>query len=274
LFDDIEIETTYRPSRREDGWLADALREFVEDGVLTDVLYAVGGGKEANVYCCRGGPAVEGRLVAAKVYRPHKFRELHHDAIYRQGRGLLDLQGHRDRRNRRSDAAVRKGSKRGKELVHVSWVMHEYAVLEQLWEIGGSVPEPIASSRNAVLMEFFGDEHGAAPTLDRVRPDPEQAPGLLAEALRNVELLIRLGWVHGDLSPYNLMLWEGRLALIDLPQVASLYGNPDAVDLLLRDIERVARFFDRSADPRRIADELWTRVFPTEDGLPEAPITR
>jgi len=274
MFEEIGIETTYRPSRREDGWLAESLQEFLEDGVLTDVLFAVGGGKEANVYCCRGGPAVEGRLVAAKVYRPRKFRELHHDAIYRQGRGLLDLQGHRDRRNRRSDAAVRKGSRRGQELTHVSWVMHEYAALEALWQAGGSVPEPIAASRNLVLMGFVGDETGAAPTLDLVRPDPEQAPALLAEALHNVELLIRLGWVHGDLSPYNLMLWEGALTLIDLPQIASLYGNPDAVDLLLRDIERICTFFDRSLDPRAVADELWTRVFPSEDRLPEAPITR
>jgi RIO kinase 1 len=267
------FETTYRPSRHEEGWLLESLGDFFADEVLTDLLFPVRGGKEATVYCCRGGPALDGRLVAAKIYRPRKHRELRNDAIYREGRGLLDHRGNRQRaRDTRMARAVRRGTRAGKEATHVSWVMHEFTTLRALYSAGGSVPEPISATRNGILMGFVGDEDGAGPTLDRARFDRDQGEQLLAEALRNVELLLALGWVHGDLSPYNLMLWEGELVVIDLPQVCDVLGNPHALGLYLRDVERICRFFDRNLDPRAVADDIWARVFDTEDGVPDTPI--
>ena len=268
-----DLETTYRPSRHEEGWLLESLGDFFADEVLTDLLFPVRGGKEATVYCCRGGPSLGGRLVAAKIYRPRKFRELSNDAIYREGRGLLDHRGHRERaRDRRLNRAVRRGSRKGKEVTHVSWVMHEFGTLEALHHAGGAVPEPLAATRNGILMGFVGDDDGAAPTLDRASFDRADGPALLAEALRNVELLLSLGWVHGDLSAYNLMLWEGRLVMIDLPQVCDVLANPHAVGLYLRDVERVCRFFDRNLDPRAVADAIWDRVFDSEGGVTDLPM--
>src|SRR5688572_15541932 len=131
--DAFELSTTYVPSRFEEGWLLRALGEWFADGTLTDLLYAVRGGKEANVYCCRGGPGLDGRLVAAKVYRPRKFRELSNDAMYREGRGLLDETGKaRKGRDRRIRRAVDKGTRAGKRASHTSWVMHEYVALQAL----------------------------------------------------------------------------------------------------------------------------------------------
>jgi RIO kinase 1 len=268
-----DLVTTYTPSRHEAGWLLESLGAFFADDVLTDLLFPVRGGKEATVYCCRGGPSLDGRLVAAKIYRPRQFRELSNDAIYREGRGLLDRHGHRERaRDRRLARAVRKGTRAGKAALHTSWVMHEYTVLEALHAAGGSVPEPLAVTDNGVLMGFLGDEDGAAPTADRSGFAREDGPRLLAEALQQVELLLSLGWVHGDLSAYNLMMWEGRLVVIDLPQVADVLGNPHAIPLFLRDVERVCTFFDRSVDPRAAADAIWSRVFPDTDGVPISPI--
>jgi len=36
---------------------------------------------------------------------------------------------------------------------------------------------------------------------------------------------------------------DGRLVLIDLPQVVDLVGNPNAADFLVRDVRRVAEWF-------------------------------
>jgi RIO kinase 1 len=196
--------------------------------------------------------------------------------VYREGRGLLDENGHGVRvRDRRAAQAIRKGTRYGKRLSHTSWVMHEYETLRMLHAAGGSVPEPIAATTNAVLMEFVGDERGAAPTLDGSRPNPDEARILLEDALRNIQLLLSFGLVHGDLSPYNLLLWERRLYVIDLPQVCDVLGNPNALALFHRDVERVCDGFRRcgvSVDARATADDLWDRVFDTDEGVPETAI--
>lgn len=56
-----------------------------------------------------------------------------------------------------------------------------------------------------------------------------------------VELLLGMEWVHGDLSPYNMLYHDGRIVLIDFPQVADINNNPRARRLLERDIERISQ---------------------------------
>jgi RIO kinase 1 len=263
---------SYRPHRFEAGWLEAAFEGWFADGTIADVLYKVGGGKEAEVYCCRAGADLGGRLLAAKVYRPRKYRELANDAVYRNGRGLLDRHGNAVRqRDQRMARAVRKGTAHGRRAGHTSWIMHELVTLQRLHGDGGAAPEPIDAHENAILMAFIGDEGGGAPTLDQVALGSWELPGVFAEVLRNVELLLRRGWTHGDLSPYNLLWWEGRPVIIDLPQVIDVMRNPRGPELFLRDVERVCGAFDpleTGGPARQVADALWDRVFGTDDGVP------
>lgn len=269
------METTYRPQRPEEGWLAESLGAWFDDGSLTDVLYKVAGGKEAEVYCCRGGETVGGRLLAAKVYRPRWLRELSNDAAYREGRGLLDAGGHRVRaRDQRTQRALRKGSRFGKAAAHTSWLRHEFAALQGLHLAGGRVPEPLDAQENAILTAFVGDESGGAPTLNRVHLEPADAPRVVAEVLDTVRALLALGWTHGDLSPYNVLWWDDHPVVIDLPQVVDVLRNPRGPELFLRDVQRICAL-DRSGaagDPRDVADELWDAVFGTEDGVPDGVV--
>src|SRR5689334_12049240 len=74
------LQTTYKPSRFEAGWLFSSLGSFYEQNLITDVLSHVKGGKEASVYCCKPGLNVDQELLAVKVYRPRQFRNLRNDA--------------------------------------------------------------------------------------------------------------------------------------------------------------------------------------------------
>ena len=120
-------------------------------------------------------------------------------------------------------------------------------------------------------MEFIGDGAQAAPTLNDVEIEPADAKRLFDRVIVNVELLLGLGWAHGDLSPYNILYQNGRLVLIDFPQVTDCRANPRARSIFERDIERVVAYFQRfghDVDPRQLAHELWTRYFGDLDDTP------
>jgi RIO kinase 1 len=65
------------------------------------------------------------------------------------------------------------------------------------------------------------------------------------QLLASLRALTAAGLVHADLSAYNLLWWEGRLVLIDLPQAVEFTTNTDAYDLLHRDLANVGEWFDR-----------------------------
>ena len=68
----------------------------------------------------------------------------------------------------------------------------------------------------------------------------------LFEQLRTAMLtLAHHGWSHGDLSPYNVLLHEERLVIIDWPQIVDVIGNPQGFDFLERDATTMATWFVR-----------------------------
>jgi len=42
------------------------------------------------------------------------------------------------------------------------------------------------------------------------------------------------GWAHGDLSPYNVLLHDDRLVIINWPQIVDIIGNPQGPEFLHR----------------------------------------
>ena len=83
-----EFEFSYHASRHEREWITNSLGEFYEHKWLDDVLRLIKGGKEAHVYQCTADPLVTGLdqpYVAAKIYRPRRFRNLKNDHVYKEG---------------------------------------------------------------------------------------------------------------------------------------------------------------------------------------------
>jgi RIO kinase 1 len=168
--------------------------------------------------------------------------------------------------------AINKKTGFGVQVQHTSWLMYEYTTLQQLHQAGASVPQPFAASENAILMGYCGDEEMAAPTLSTVQLEREEAGPLFDEALRNIELMLQHEMVHGDLSAYNILYWDGTITLIDFPQVTSLHGNRSAYSILHRDISRTCQYFGQQGvrrDPDAITGELWQRYWrPIFEDLP------
>jgi RIO kinase 1 len=262
---------TYTPGRYEEGWLLQSIRSFYDEGLIVDVLALVKGGKEASVYLCEAHPSTGTRLLAAKVYRPRRFRNLSNDSLYRRGRDVLTAEGRAVKTtDHRVMRAIGKKTAFGVQVSHTSWLMHEYGALRSLHRAGGAVPRPYAATENAILMGYCGDARIAAPTLSHIRLDEAEAEPLFGEVMRNVELMLSQGMVHGDLSAYNVLYWEGAITVIDFPQVVSLHANREALSLLERDVARVCAYFQRQGAvhaPGPVVERLWE-----EYGTPLVPV--
>jgi len=270
---------SYHPSHHERQWIVESLGGFNEGHWLDDVLRLVKGGKEANVYQCLAHPSVDGLsqpYIAAKVYRPRLFRNLKNDHVYRQGRAYLDSDGHLIT-NKGMLHAIHTRSKYGLELMHSSWIEHEFQALLKLHREGADVPMPLERGSNAILMAFIGDKDTSAPTLNSVDLDVNEAKALFNRVLRNIEIMLAIDLIHGDLSAYNILYWQGEITLIDLPQVVDPKINRQAYQIFQRDVTRICEYFRRqgvSTIPNRLADDLWSasglawqNYFP-EEGFP------
>ena len=247
------------PRHHERTWLIESVSQFYRDNTITDVVRRVKGGKEANVYCCTGHPATGMELVAAKLYRPRMLRTLKNDAIYKSGRQLRDEAG-KQIKGRREKLALSQKSTFGKHLDMVWWIGNEFRVQTALHEAGAAVPRPIGHNGNTILMEYMGDERLPAPALSDISLDRDAAAELFDAVMDNVRLMLDNHYVHGDLSAFNILYWQGEIAIIDFPQVVDARINPNAHVLLRRDVKRVCDYFSRfgvRVDPESIVRDLW-----------------
>ena len=133
-----------------------------------------------------------------------------------------------------------------------------------------AVPYPVQLRGTELMLEFIGDpETGeAAPRLAQLRPDADRLDDLWRQLVDALTVLARAGLAHGDLSPFNLLVHEGRLVLIDLPQIVDLIANPQGREFLARDVRVVSKWFTaRGLSPRRADADALTRTLLHEAGL-------
>jgi RIO kinase 1 len=222
---------TQRGPRPYPDWLVTELAAVdTELGILKT-------GKEADVFLLRRGIPGTGRscLLAAKRYRSTDHRMFQRDADYLEGRRT---------RASRENRAVANRSTFGRELIAGQWAGAEFAALARLSAAGVPVPYPVQILGTEVLLEFIGDADGtAAPRLAETRPDPASLTRLWDQLVRALVDLARDGLAHGDLSAYNVLVHEGRLVMIDLPQVVDVIANPRGAFFLTRDAENIGRWF-------------------------------
>ena len=211
-------------------------------------------GKEADVYLIRRYvPGTDKScLLAAKRYRDAEHRLFHRDAGYLEGRRVRESRVNRATANR---------SAFGKQMIAGQWANAEFTALCRLHSARVPVPYPVQITGTEVLLEFVGDEDGTgAPRLAETRPGDQLLASLWEQFVAVLDTLARHGLAHGDLSPYNLLVHNGRLVVIDLPQVVDVIAHPTGRDFLARDARNVATWFAARGLPAADPDALARRV--------------
>lgn len=220
-----------------------------ELGAVDSELGILKTGKEADVFLLeRAVPGSDRRtLMAAKRYRDGNHRMFHRDAGYLEGRT------HKESRVGR---AMAKRTAFGKQAIAGQWAAAEFAALSRLWSSGVAVPYPVQILGTEILMEFIGDHTGtAAPRLAQLRDHDADLDDLWEQLARSLSLLARDGYAHGDLSAYNILVHEGRLVVIDVPQIVDVIANPRGRSFLERDIRNVGAWFvSRGLAARRVEE--------------------
>lgn len=210
-------------------------------------------GKEADVYLIeRGVPDTDRRcLLAAKRYRASEHRMFHRDAGYLEGRRVKES---------RTNRAMASRTAFGKEVIAGQWAASEFIALSRLYTMGVPVPYPVQILGTEVLLEFIGEDGQAAPRLAQLRQETADLPDLWRQLVSALSMMARGGWAHGDLSAYNLLVQNGRLVVIDLPQIVDVVANPQGRQFLVRDAQNVATWFQShgvaGADGDTLAAEL------------------
>ena len=235
------MHPTTSPQRASLAWPDDEQYEDLQRGTLKS-------GKEAEIFMVERRYASGTRLLAHKRYRPRY-----------PGKGQLRAEGFSNSTSYRGDSvykagwflptrdkrAVMGGSRYGHELAGRLWPIQEWTMLRRAWDAGASVPYPVEQTDHGLLMEFIGDESQAAPKLGQARLSGPEMASAWDQLLASLRALTAAGVVHADLSAYNLLWWEGRLIVIDLPQAVEFTTNTDAYDLLHRDVANVGEWFNR-----------------------------
>lgn len=207
-----------------EGYDALALHTFATRDTIDGVGAKLGVGKESDVYEARSS-----RPMALKFHREGigNFRNLDRERDYTA-----------DRRHKSDLYTARVAAER------------EYTILRSLHP-RVSVPMPIDHNRHAIVMEKLEGEQ-----LSRVALGDEEVSPVCRRLFEQAAGAYEAGYIHADLSEYNVFITEDEVVLFDWPQgVSTAHENAD--DRLRRDVENCLSYFDRKY-PGTIPDEVTT----------------
>jgi RIO kinase 1 len=210
--------------------MVDPLEPLLADGVVDEVLSRLKSGKEADVWLVRHA----GEIVTAKVYRARDTRSFKNNAAYTEGRRV---------RNTRTQRAMDRGSRFGQAAAEDAWKSKEADALYRLHAAGLRVPRPVMFYEGVLLMEVVVDAHGhPAPRLIDAPVAAEEVAGLYAVLRKQVVGMLCCDLVHGDLSPFNVLVASDGPVVIDFPQVVDAAHNQQAERFFLRDLGNIQKF--------------------------------
>ncbi|MCE4615202.1 MAG: serine/threonine protein kinase [Desulfurococcales archaeon] len=210
-----------------------SLRTLAMRGTVSELGPKIGVGKESEVY----------------------------DALSPSGMRLV-LKFHRE--GTRSFKRVRKTRVYMADSTRKQWILkakligeREFKALDTLYKLEALVPKPIDYNRHAVVQEYIeGVELYALPSNSIDNPLE-----LLSDIINTILIAYKkAGIVHGDLSEYNIFISiEGKPYVIDWPQYVCK-GDPNANQLLKRDVYYIIRFFNKKfkvgVDPEEVLREI------------------
>lgn len=208
--------------------LSNMLKELKKFSKEIKFVSEIKPGKEADVYHLSDGS----NNYALKKYKPDIKFSSRKD--YFKTEEILES---------RVGRAIKNNTSFGKKAVVSCWMYREYDALRRLYRAGVHLPEVYTYGEDYLLLELITDIDGnPAPQLYNYRLTDEEAELALFQVATGISMMWDNGYVHGDLSAYNI-LWDGvQIVIIDLPQVIMVH-NEEAPGKLLRDIDNVEKYF-------------------------------
>ena len=224
-------------------------------------------GKEAEVFVVERTHGARSCLLAHKRYRPRTVSQKGELAAlgFQRGNRFMNDLAYRDGRKfakSRDQRAAERMTNYGKKLLTGRWTGHELDMMQQAWRADVNVPYPVGARGDGLLMQFIGDADRAAPRLAEARLGAAEIGLARTQLVDNLRLLVGAGFVHADLSAYNLMWWQDQLWLIDFPQAVDVTTNPHALDYLYRDLANVCAWFGRHGAAIEM-DDLYAELVAT-----------
>ena len=224
-----------------EGYDALALHTFAERETIEGVGSSLGVGKESDVYEVRSY-----KPLALKYHREGytNFREVMREREYTADRE------------------------------HVSWLYtarkaaeREYAALEALYP-GVDVPRPVDHNRHAIIMERMDGVE-----LSRTKLETEQVRPILDLIIAEIQKAYEAGYVHADMSEYNVFVGEGGVTVFDWPQAVDV-NHENSEEFLERDLRNIVGYFERkypgqvkNVDAGIVADAITRSQFDSIDTL-------
>jgi RIO kinase 2 len=202
------------------GYDALALKALVEKGILAQIGPEIGAGKESTLHLGIDDNQNEFLI---------KFHRL----------GKLDF-----RATRKSRAFI--AEKRHLSPLYESRLSaeREFKALKDLYESNISVPKPLAHNRHLVVMEIVkGQDLYRMKKSDLM--NEEEIATLFHNIIKEIKKSVSKGYIHGDLSEYNIRLNEDDYpVLIDWPQYITT-SEPQAEEILVRDCQNILNYFEK-----------------------------
>ncbi|MCL7034110.1 hypothetical protein MKW94_004317 [Papaver nudicaule] len=202
------------------------LFKMLNRGIFNDINGCISTGKEANVYHATKD---DGQEFAIKVYKTSvlvfKDRDRYVQGDYRFRHGYC---------------------KHNPRKMVKTWAEKEMRNLMRLKAAGIRCPTPILLRLHVLVMEFIGKSGWAAPRLkDADLSEDKMREGYVQMIMVMRNLYQKCKLVHGDLSEYNILYYEGNLHIIDVSQSVDL-DHPHALDFLREDCVHVSEFFKKN----------------------------
>ncbi|WP_457556525.1 serine protein kinase RIO [Candidatus Harpocratesius sp.] len=204
-----------------DKYTTENINKLKVRGIITEFVGIISAGKEANVYFAIGE---NDQPIAVKIYKidPQNTKWMKNYII--------------------GDPRFKKIGSSTHKIIY-TWSKKEFKNLKQLSRHGIPVPKPILCVDNVLLMEYIGAFNGTpAPRLKDVE-DLSNPFEIYKKIIQYIEeMYLNAHLVHGDLSEYNILMWNGLPTIIDVSQAVSTY-HINAPVFLKRDIINIHNFF-------------------------------
>jgi len=230
--------------RKTEGYVFDVptletLYKFTKKGLLKALGGPISSGKEAVIFHALGAEEEE---LAIKIYKVNTATfNLMRDYIVGDPRFVNLKKDHRS--------------------IIFAWARKEYKNLKRARNAGIRVPEPVASDKNLLLMEFIGKDGIAAPRLKdipfEILEENFEIDKLFHNIISAVKTMYEKGtMVHADLSEFNILMKgygydydidrevEIEPVIIDMGQ-SLLVNHLHADKFLRRDVRNIVIFFNK-----------------------------